>query len=185
VIVALALCCLPAVAQAAVKTLTLVGGLASAVDQPSLGLVAGQPVATLQGSVTFDAAALVVDFDATPVTDWTLDLTPLVAVPLLPAGPAGYGRGDIAFDAEPMIGLVGGVYVVDFLASVNFAGVDLALEASPFDDLIELFDADFNLLADGSLAVVPLPAAVWMFGAGIAGLVALRRRRDQLALSRG
>jgi hypothetical protein len=108
-------------------------------------------------------------------------LTPLVAAPFLPAGAAVFGPGDVAFDAEPMIGLVTGAYFIDFLASVNFAGVDLALEASPFDDLIELFDGDFNLLADGSLAVVPLPAAVWMFGAGMAGLVALRRVRGSLA----
>jgi len=44
------------------------------------------------------------------------------------------------------------------------------------------FNANFRLLADGTLtnqdlSAVPLPAAVWMFGAGLMGFIGIGRRR--------
>jgi len=49
---------------------------------------------------------------------------------------------------------------------------------------VESFDANLQLAADGSLtavSAVPLPAAIWMFGAGLMGFVGIGRRRKEQA----
>lgn len=43
------------------------------------------------------------------------------------------------------------------------------------------FDAQYTLFADGSFAPVPIPGAVWLFGAGLFGLVGVARRRRNAA----
>ena len=171
VLAALPLVFLPALAEAAVRTLPVAGSLATA---------EGQPVAKLQGSVTFDAETLLADFDVVPASNFSLNATSLVDLPGLPAGSVvGFPPAAVDFEpfAEPAVGSFGGWYFVDFLAAGSFAGVDLRIEAEAYGDLLQVLSSDFNLLAEGSLAVVPLPAGLWLLGAGLLGLGALRQRQ--------
>lgn len=168
---ALALGLMPALAEAAVRTLPVTGSLATA---------DGQPVANLQGSITFDAETLLADFDVVPASNFSLHVTTLVDLPGLPAGSVvGFPPATVAFEpfAEPTIGLRDGWYFVDFLAAGSFAAVDLRVEAEAYGDLLQVFASDFTLLAEGSLAVVPLPAGLWFLATGLVGLAVLRRRR--------
>ncbi len=65
-----------------------------------------------------------------------------------------------------------GVQTVDFLFS-SFSGIDFNSIKS-----VEVFyEGDFsNDLAFHSVSTVPIPAAVWLLGTGIAGLAALKRK---------
>ena len=47
------------------------------------------------------------------------------------------------------------------------------MENGPFGG----FNAAFNLTAPGLVSAVPVPAAVWLFGSGLLGLVGVARRR--------
>lgn len=51
-----------------------------------------------------------------------------------------------------------------------------------WEDLKFLGDRDYNdlVVRVSGVAVVPVPAAVWLFGSGLLGLVAIARRRDYL-----
>ena len=76
------------------------------------------------------------------------------------------------------------------IATVTFLATNLGV--SPTDVTIGLFDggsprlwADSDGLIDvdptfigGSVTVVPVPAAVWLFGSGILGLIGVARRRN-------
>ena len=64
---------------------------------------------------------------------------------------------------------------------ITFMGTgigDTLLEFGDFAELVapDLSSIDFDAV-DGSASVVPVPGAVWLFGAGLAGLAGLRRRR--------
>jgi hypothetical protein len=85
-----------------------------------------------------------------------------------------------------------GTTLADFeIATVTFQAINIGV--SPTDVTIGLFDDGINerLWADsdglidvnptfigGSVTVVPVPAAVWLFGSGILGLIGVARRRN-------
>lgn len=91
-----------------------------------------------------------------------------------------------------LIDLLGGQYLTHANdiggLSLSFSGGALTdfsfLSSSPdFNSNFTSFD-DFSLLygewqTNATLAVVPLPAAAWLFGAGLMGLGAIGRRRVQ------
>jgi len=68
------------------------------------------------------------------------------------------------------------------------------LGVSPLDLSIGLFDNGFERIwadssgfvdakpsfADGSVEVIPVPAAVWLFGSGLLGLIGVARRRNAM-----
>lgn len=167
---AIALLLVAGVAQAA--TTLPVRGSATLID-PAV------PLAAITGSVTFDADALVDDFDATPALGLSL-LVELFDGTGFPAGIYPVELGDPRYNWPPEVSRIGGHYYLEIDASAAFAGVDY--EVVSFPDIgsgrsfLTVFASGVPF-GEGSLEVVPLPAAVWMFGAGLLGLGALRRFR--------
>ena len=79
---------------------------------------------------------------------------------------------------------------VDNLAGTNLEGLGIMTPGSRSPSLTQLvlayndgsIDADFDdmlVRADFRVAAVPLPAAVWLFGSGLIGLIGMARRRKQ------
>jgi hypothetical protein len=54
-------------------------------------------------------------------------------------------------------------------------GIPVAQEGPFYDPNYGGFNFNFNL--QGSMTVVPIPAAVWLFGSGLLGLLGLARRK--------
>ncbi len=72
------------------------------------------------------------------------------------------------------------IYVMSKVLGVpNFFG-DRTYEPG-LNTTVESFDANLQLAADGTLSAVPLPPAVWMFGAGLMGFIGIGRRRKTQA----
>lgn len=74
-------------------------------------------------------------------------------------------------------------YVASF-GAVNFVqtrslGVDIICQINPGTCTTPVFDNAMEVLAIAGIApaAVPLPAAVWLFGSGVVGLIAVARRR--------
>ena len=167
--------------------LFLVAGVAqAAITLPVRGSVdlidPAVPLAAITGSVTFDADALVNDFDATPA----LGLSLLVEVfdgTGFPAGIYPVELGDPRFNWPPEVARIGDDYYLDIDATAAFAGIDY--DVLTFPDVgtgrsfLTVLAGGFLPFAEGSLEVVPLPAAVWMLGAGLLGLAAMRRFRPR------
>jgi hypothetical protein len=136
--------------------------------QGSLTALGTGETVVLGGSVTFDDTSLVALGDEVAVT--AIDLTALYSGVSVSADESDFADAPRIFRTADGFG-------ISFFETVSFAGVTLEVEASPFDDFLGVFDGGFTAtLAEGDLSVVPLPAAVWMFGAGVAGLALLRRR---------
>ncbi|MFW5833596.1 MAG: VPLPA-CTERM sorting domain-containing protein [Pseudomonadota bacterium] len=134
----------------------------------SLTVTGTSETVVLGGSVTFDDTALVALGDEVAVT--AIDLTALYSGVLV-------GADASDFTDAPRVYRTDSGFGISFFETVSFAGLTLNVEASPFGDFLEVFDGGFTTtLAQGDLSVVPLPAAVWMFGAGVAGLALVRRR---------
>ena len=79
---------------------------------------------------------------------------------------------------------------VDNLAGTNLEGMGIMTSGSRSSSLTQLvlayndgsIGADFDdmlVRADFRVAAVPLPAAVWLFGSGLIGLIGMARRRKQ------
>lgn len=169
--------------------LLLVAGVAQAATtlpvRGSATLVgSGEPLAIVSGSVTFDAAALVDDFDATPVQALSLTVE-LLGTGGLPAGSYPVEASDPRFNWVPDVSRIGSRYYLEIDATAAFAGVTYDVLAFPDvgsgRSFLTVFADGFFPFAEGSLEVVPLPAAAWMFGAGVLGLGALRRWRGPRA----
>ena len=76
---------------------------------------------------------------------------------------------DLAQDVIDSINLLGSLTVaVDRNGSSDFYGFDFALLSD-------------RVGSDTNIGEVPLPAAAWLFGTGLMGLIGLRRRREKIA----
>lgn len=65
-------------------------------------------------------------------------------------------------------------------SALSIGGLGLAGECGAFDsisgDCLFVTELDMQVL-DGSVSVVPVPAAVWLFGTGLIGLIGFSKRR--------
>ena len=97
------------------------------------------------------------------------------------------GAGSLTVDALNLVGEVGPTFdffSVDFLAvpPPSSGPVDIFASAIALDDGWQnLFDQEEDITAYNGATVnvsaVPVPAAVWLFGSGLIGLVGIARRR--------
>ena len=161
-------------ASLACLVLTLATASAAVVTKPIRGVVEdgdGMALATIGGSVTYDDAALALGA-ATPIGG------SFIVTPASTGVPIPVAIDDPAFD--PAIVLVpgsGGALAFFDISAISPLGRDVEAFSVPGTGEFEVFrGGTFALVADGSLEVVPLPAAAWMFGAGVVALAALRRR---------
>ena len=58
---------------------------------------------------------------------------------------------------------------------------DLSNVPNVIDGVAYNYDENGNLIAIADLSAVPVPAAVWLFGSGLLGLIGVSRRRKQVA----
>lgn len=87
------------------------------------------------------------------------------------------GVGQVAGLIDFAYGATIGIRVIDVWdvnpdGSLTAVGVP-GMENGPFPG----FNAAFNLTAAGLVTPIPVPAAVWLFGTGLLGLVGVARRR--------
>ncbi|MEO1090947.1 MAG: VPLPA-CTERM sorting domain-containing protein [Pseudomonadota bacterium] len=168
--VSASLVALAAITAAEAKTLPVEGEL--------FFVSGGSVLVTLEGTVEIDETLLTGSgFESLPVLDGsgTAELT-AAAGPL--EGSYSFGLADFLFLLDPEVTFQGGQPVsLSFDALGELSGVAFSAVA-PGDGSIQIFDDSGSLtaVAEGSLNVVPLPAAGWMFVAGLAAIVWLRRR---------
>ena len=94
------------------------------------------------------------------------------------------GAGQVGATIDFAYGTTTGIRVInvwDVNADGSVTGVGIpGMENGPFPG----FNAQFNLTAEGLLtppAIIPVPAAVWLFGSGLLGLVGVARRKKAAA----
>lgn len=66
----------------------------------------------------------------------------------------------------------GGTWTGTLVSSGNIGSAWGAFDSTPYTEV-------FNMTVNGVEAVVPVPAAVWLFGSGLLGLVGVARRKKQ------
>lgn len=108
----------------------------------------------------------------------------------------GYAMITVAVSADDVLDFsflsasAGALTPVDNLAGTSLEGLGIMTPGSRSSSLTQLvlayndgsIDADFDdmlVRADFRVAAVPLPAAVWLFGSGLLGLIGMARRRKQ------
>ena len=101
------------------------------------------------------------------------------AVPSIPMGGCflvaggcdldGDGIDDLVNTGQATIAVTGNTYVLDYFAKV------------PVGDASGFGGAGYTLHLEGSVVPIPIPAAVWLFGSGLLGLVGVARRRKLAA----
>lgn len=151
---------------------------------PDLGLTPrflGTPfAATATGASEAFNAALALGLaalDALPgVRVRTLDVFALTGA--VAADPARFGLSDAA--SPCLTGPVPGIYF-DRGAAANACAGPGGASGRVYWDPIHPTAATHALIAEFALAAVPAPAAAWLFGAGLLGLLALRRDRTSAA----
>ena len=100
--------------------------------------------------------------------------------------------GNIMHDANPIFsygarGMIGessggnmylaGAYYVTSSETNIYVGPNLGAGASLVSPTIACLDLGSYLVREASLSAVPVPAAVWLFGSGLIGLIGLARRK--------
>jgi hypothetical protein len=149
--------------------------------------VGGTPV-MISGSVIVTVEDALADF-----TGFTFASPPDPGSPALQTGVLNEGGIDMEYVAYGFVGatndapIVIGTYTFTAIGSVGdvigFTGAD----ANPFGSFYNSNPASVPatqfepVFQDASIQVVPIPAAAWLFGCGLLGLVALRRKKRLLA----
>lgn len=92
---------------------------------------------------------------------------------LAPMANAISGKFDPAFPTDPIIGL--GINLDSFgLSGGSFSEISLTIgDSYTADSAVPSFVGTYSV----ETAVVPVPAAVWLFGSGLLGLIGIARRR--------
>ena len=103
------------------------------------------------------AGNVTLDFSGWNVT-WNM-------IPSIPMG-AGASNGIATMTCAASCS-VGDTYVLDYLATV------------PAGDPSGFGNVDYTLHLEGTVGAVPVPAAVWLFGSGLLGLVGVARRKSR------
>ena len=86
---------------------------------------------------------------------------------------AGQTGGHILFDYGPTLNL-------DVLQVWDASGPSLDVDgAAMLDGAFPGWNAAFDLTPAPQLAAIPVPAAVWLFGSGLVGLVGIARRKKK------
>ena len=167
-------------------------GAYAAVVKPQLDIQGGAGTVVSDGTtLTMDGLAIAIIMDSPPNIDipdtiFSLDVTTATGLGSLAVGTLltadvssfsltnlGFGYG--TFSAELL-------YTGGSLAGVLTGGsIEGAFEnAVPFGfDLTSAFTANSLTGKIGPVAVVPVPAAVWLFGSGLLGLISVARKRTR------
>jgi hypothetical protein len=129
-----------------------------------------------QFSLAFNPALL----QATAVTEGSFLATG--GTTFFDGGTINNAAGTISFSFDSLIGALPGVNGGGVLASIAFNTVGVGTSALTFSDVLVLnagLDEIQMSIVNGSLQVnaVPEPAALMLFGAGLAGLAMARRRQ--------
>lgn len=93
----------------------------------------------------------------------------------LAADPASFGLSNITDPCTTGLNLGLGGLTTSFLGSCNATNIN----EYAFIDSIHPTATVHNILGNELLAVVPLPAAVWLFGSGLLGLIGISKRRER------
>lgn len=150
---------------------------ASTVGSATFGFVESNVFTNLDITLTNDSAeTLTFDFtwslitDATSIADPTGDASALAYVDVYDLDASG-GVGAVYFDIYSLIEVFG-------TQSDSCAPIDCSGSFSAIVDPGSVLNVDGFLDVEGyAEAYVPVPAAVWLFGSGLLGLVGVARRR--------
>ncbi|TVR78892.1 MAG: hypothetical protein EA405_13815 [Rhodospirillales bacterium] len=146
----------------------------------SLALLDGTALAAITGEVTFDDSVLTEEFDFVAVDGLTL-VASLSGAGGFPLGSETVTEADPRFNDTPQVWYVGGWYRLELDATVPFLGLDYLVLADFAGDGLDVFDPAFNVVAQGTLQVVPIPAALPLFATGVLALGLIARRRSRQA----
>ncbi len=149
-----------------------------ALDIQDLAGDAGISLTSFNFDIDATAFAIVTTGDPIDIPDVSFSLT---STGLFDGG-QGYFSG--SFDAGSLLsGTFTNLYVLSlegangqFLGDLNYTGGSLKgdLTAGRIEGV---FDSTGIVAKLGSVAVVPVPAAVWLFGSGLIGLIGIARRK--------
>lgn len=81
-----------------------------------------------------------------------------------------------SFAGYPFLLRADGIRIVDALDFSLYSDLT-GIPASSFDEAGKLINLEGNVVQDLSVSAVPVPAAVWLFGSGLMGLLAVARRK--------
>lgn len=170
---ALALMCASGAAGAATLTYNyLITGDVLAGDEwgtPNAFNLTGGGTITAYGTFTADlSGGALVSFGAGSGNSMTIDLNGTL---LSAGGDDSYGDGD-----KPALAFNGAMELTDFDYRKSDTAPAFNSLGVYFDDFDQLFG---QWRADAEVTVVPLPAAAWLFGSGLLGVIAVSRRRKR------
>lgn len=165
-------------------------GAYAAVVKPQLDIQGGAGTVVSDGTtLTMDGLAIAILMESPPNIDipdtiFSLDVTTATGLgtlnvgTLLSADVSGFSLANLGFGM--------GTFTADLLYTGGSLAGSLTggrieggfNNASPFGFTLEsAFTADSLTAKIGPVAVVPVPAAVWLFGSGLLGLISVARKR--------
>lgn len=165
-------------------------GAYAAVVKPQLDIQGGAGTVVSDGTtLTMDGLAIAIIMDSLPNIDipdtiFSLDVTTATGLGSLTVGTL--LTADVSNFSLTNLGIGFGTFSAELLytggslaGSLTGGRVEGGFEnASPFDfSLPSAFTADSLTGKIGPVTVVPVPAAVWLFGSGLLGLVSVARKR--------